>query len=99
MHAGGKPVILEECGWYGGGTILLNNREHPERTEAEDATLRALLEELAARLPAVAGYRLTSTVLEDESWRDAWKRFFRAHNSSPSSPGPRPNGRLCCFCT
>lgn len=38
MRSGGKPVVLEECGWYGGGSILLNGREHPERTERDQVT-------------------------------------------------------------
>lgn len=35
MHAGGKPVVMEECGWYGGGSVLTGNREQPARSEAE----------------------------------------------------------------
>jgi hypothetical protein len=45
FHAAGKPVVMEECGWYGGGSILLNNREMPERTEEDQATwCRGLVE-------------------------------------------------------
>lgn len=45
MHAAGKPVVLEECGWYGGGSVLIANREQPERTEAEQAAwCRGLVE-------------------------------------------------------
>jgi len=35
LHATGKPVVMEECGWYGGGSVLTANREQPARTEAE----------------------------------------------------------------
>ena len=37
MHSAGKPVVLEECGWYGGGSVLLANREQQERTQADQA--------------------------------------------------------------
>jgi ribosomal protein L11 methyltransferase len=50
----------------------------PERAAAEEAALTALLSGLAAHLPAVRGYRLSTAELDDETWRDAWKRFFRA---------------------
>lgn len=30
-----KPVVLEECGWYGGGSVLIGNREQPLRSEEE----------------------------------------------------------------
>ncbi len=33
-----QPVVLEECGWYGGGPVLLANREQPARTEADQTT-------------------------------------------------------------
>lgn len=45
MHAGGKPVVLEECGWYGGGSVMFANREQPARTEADQtAWCRGLVE-------------------------------------------------------
>jgi hypothetical protein len=45
MHAAGKPVVLEECGWYGGGPVFFVNREQPERTEADQtAWCRGLVE-------------------------------------------------------
>ena len=37
MHSGNRPVVLEECGWYGGGSVLIGNRELPARSEAEQA--------------------------------------------------------------
>ena len=45
ISAAGKPVVLQECGWYGGGAVFTAGREQPERTEA-DQTLwcRSLVE-------------------------------------------------------
>jgi sugar phosphate isomerase/epimerase len=33
--AAGKPVVLEECGWYGGGPVFTANREQPARSEEQ----------------------------------------------------------------
>lgn len=60
------------------GLVELRLYVAPERAAAEEAALRALLEDVAARLPAARGYALRSDLLDDETWRDAWKRFFRA---------------------
>jgi hypothetical protein len=35
MHAADKPVVLEECGWYGGGSVFTGNREQPSRSEEQ----------------------------------------------------------------
>ena len=35
MYTGDKPVILQECGWYGGGAVYIAGREQPERSEAD----------------------------------------------------------------
>ena len=35
VHTAGKPVVMEECGWYGGGAVLTANREQPARSEAD----------------------------------------------------------------
>jgi hypothetical protein len=35
MKAGNKPVVMEECGWYGGGTVYIGNREQPGRSEEQ----------------------------------------------------------------
>jgi hypothetical protein len=35
VHAGNKPVLMEECGWYGGGSVLFVNREQPALTEEQ----------------------------------------------------------------
>jgi hypothetical protein len=35
VFTSGKPVVLEECGWYGGGSVIIGNREQPSRTEQE----------------------------------------------------------------
>ena len=37
VHIPGKPVVMEECGWYSGGDVLIGNREQPWRSE-EDQT-------------------------------------------------------------
>jgi ribosomal protein L11 methyltransferase len=50
----------------------------PERADAERADLERLVREAAALVPAAGRARLTAAELLDESWRDAWKRFFRA---------------------
>ena len=34
-HAAEKPVVLEECGWYGGGSVFIANREQPARSEEQ----------------------------------------------------------------
>jgi len=38
MYTPGKPVVLEECGWYGGGSVLIAGREQPERSQADQTT-------------------------------------------------------------
>jgi hypothetical protein len=35
FQATGKPLVLEECGWYGGGSVEVAGREQPERSEAD----------------------------------------------------------------
>ena len=35
VYTPGKPVVLQECGWYGGGAVYVAGREQPERSEAE----------------------------------------------------------------
>jgi hypothetical protein len=35
LRVAGKPVVMEECGWYGGGAVLTANREQPARSEAD----------------------------------------------------------------
>ena len=35
LHVPGRPVVMEECGWYGGGSVLIGNREQPWRSEEE----------------------------------------------------------------
>jgi hypothetical protein len=37
MQVAGKPVVLQECGWYGGGAVFIAGREQPYRTQ-EDQT-------------------------------------------------------------
>lgn len=45
VYAAGKPVVLEECGWYGGGSVFFANREQPARTEVDQtAWCRGLVE-------------------------------------------------------
>ncbi len=47
-HSAGKPVVMEECGWYGGGSPLTMNRELPARSEGEQAAYcRRLVESTA----------------------------------------------------
>jgi hypothetical protein len=35
VRAARKPVVLEECGWYGGGAVFTANREQPARSEEQ----------------------------------------------------------------
>jgi hypothetical protein len=35
--AGGKPVVLAEFGWYGGGSLNLGGREHPAASQESQA--------------------------------------------------------------
>jgi hypothetical protein len=35
VHTAGKPVVMEECGWYGGGPVLTGYREQPARSETD----------------------------------------------------------------
>ena len=35
VRAGNKPVLMEECGWYGGGAVFFVNREQPPLTEQQ----------------------------------------------------------------
>jgi ribosomal protein L11 methyltransferase len=62
----------------GPGLVQLRIYVAPERADAERATVARLVQEAAALVPAAARARLTAAELLDESWRDAWKRFFRA---------------------
>jgi ribosomal protein L11 methyltransferase len=60
------------------GQVQLRIYVAPERADEERATVARLLREAAALVPAAACSSLSSAELLDESWRDAWKRFFRA---------------------
>ncbi|MFZ4396418.1 MAG: cellulase family glycosylhydrolase [Kiritimatiellia bacterium] len=35
MHIPGKPLVMEECGWYSGGNVPIGGREQPWRSEAQ----------------------------------------------------------------
>ncbi len=35
VHVPGKPVVMEECGWYGGGPVFFVDRERPALTEEQ----------------------------------------------------------------
>jgi len=35
MHIPGKPVVMEECGWYSGGDVRIGGREQPWRSEVQ----------------------------------------------------------------
>ncbi len=35
VHTAGQPVVMEECGWSGGGAVMTANREQAARTEAD----------------------------------------------------------------
>jgi len=35
VHVPGKPVVMEECGWYGGGPVSFADREQRSLTEAQ----------------------------------------------------------------
>ncbi len=37
VHVPGKPVVMEECGWYGGGPVSFADREQRSLTEAQQA--------------------------------------------------------------
>ena len=60
------------------GLVQLRIYVAPERADAERAVVERLVQEAAARVPAAGRANLTAAELLDESWRDAWKRFFRA---------------------
>lgn len=44
----GKPTVLAEFGWYGGGRLRLDQGRHPEATEAQQARWCRLAVELTA---------------------------------------------------
>jgi ribosomal protein L11 methyltransferase len=82
------------------GRVELRVYVPPERLSEELDELGRLLAELTTHCPSVRGFRLASTVLEDESWRDAWKRFFRAQRVGrflvrPSWDQPPPAAHEC----
>jgi hypothetical protein len=35
MHIPGKPLVMEECGWYSGGNVPIGGREQPWRSEEQ----------------------------------------------------------------
>ena len=37
VHVPGKPVLMEECGWYGGGPVFFGDREQRSLTEEQQA--------------------------------------------------------------
>jgi hypothetical protein len=67
IYTGDKPVVLQECGWYGGGAAFIAGREQPERSETDQtAWCRNLVE---ATQTDVCGwlfwpYRDTPTALD-----------------------------------
>lgn len=46
----GKPVVIAECGWYGGGKLTLDQGRHPPATEAQQARWCAQLVATSAGL-------------------------------------------------
>lgn len=46
----GKPVVLAECGWYGGGKLTIDDGRHPAATEAQQARWCSRLVETTAGL-------------------------------------------------
>jgi ribosomal protein L11 methyltransferase len=60
------------------GQVQLRIYVAPERADEERAAVERVLREAAALDPVAAGASLAVAELLDESWRDAWKRFFRA---------------------
>jgi hypothetical protein len=88
VHVPGKPVLMEECGWYGGGPVFFADREQPSLTEEQQVQWCTRLVE--ATRGDVAGwlfwpYRDTPSSLDpsrrsglfDESGRlKEWGRAF-----------------------
>jgi ribosomal protein L11 methyltransferase len=60
------------------GRVELHVHVAPERAATEERAIEELLQSLAPVVPGVAGFVLRRSELIDDSWRDAWKRFFRA---------------------
>jgi len=48
VHAAGKPVVMEECGWYGGGSVFFVNREQSPLTEEQQTAWCSRLVEATA---------------------------------------------------
>jgi ribosomal protein L11 methyltransferase len=60
------------------GRVQLRIYVAPERAEDERDAVGRAVQETAALMPAAASFSLTAAELSDDTWRDAWKRFFRA---------------------
>ncbi len=54
VRAAQKPVVLEECGWYGGGVVFIAGREQPARSEEQQTAWCTSL--VAATRPDACGW-------------------------------------------
>ena len=60
------------------GRVEVRIHVTPEHAGEEQAAVERLVRGVAELVPAAAEFSLTVAEVHDESWRDAWKRFFRA---------------------
>jgi len=59
----------------GPGRVEIRIYVSPAQAATEVESLRQLAADAAARSPVLGTVRLTTAELDDDSWRDAWKRF------------------------
>jgi hypothetical protein len=90
VAATGKPVVIAEFGWYGGGKLTIDNGRHPAATEEQQARWNRRLVETTAGLacgwlnwgfhdhPEARDVSQLTGLLTAEGQTKAWGREFQA---------------------
>lgn len=98
----GKPTVLAEFGWYGGGKLTLNQGRHPAATGEQQARwCRRVVETTAGRVcgwlnwslhdhPGAGDVTELIGLLQADGTEKAWAREFRelARQLTPGVPAP-----------
>ncbi len=102
----GKPVVIAECGWYGGGKLTLDQSRHPPATEEQQARWCSQLVETSAGLasgwlnwglcddPGAGDVTQLTGLLTTDGQLKAWGRGFEglARRFAGRVLPPRPIG-------